>query len=179
MNAASVYHMAGSWSQSLDISVDSDLDISQFCIMTLIHWISLRYFIQIKSSAFQSSVSTPFCSNLSTANLHLYHFSFIASVHFKLTLSLSCGWSISPNSASHPETKPCILSCPQLSQKWLTPGFSLANVQNGFFNAFFWYVCVSPPMSCASLWLKNLLGFYWKKNFQEYRSFFCYLFLPS
>lgn len=33
----------------------AQLDISQFRIMTLIHWISLRYFIQIKSSAFQSS----------------------------------------------------------------------------------------------------------------------------
>lgn len=35
MNAASVYHFAGSWSQSVDLSIDSQLDISQPHIMSL------------------------------------------------------------------------------------------------------------------------------------------------
>lgn len=37
MNAASAYRFAASWSQSLDISSDSKLDISQLHIMSLIH----------------------------------------------------------------------------------------------------------------------------------------------
>lgn len=123
MNTALVYQLAGSWSQFLDTSVDSQLDISQFQIMTLIHWISLRHFIQIKSSAFQCSVLTPCHSNLSTANLHLSHF-----FHNFCTLQtniLSYGSSISPNSASLLETN----HIPSLVFSWLRGGWLLALAQ--------------------------------------------------
>lgn len=85
----------------LDTSVDSQLDISQFHITTLIHWIHKGISSKSNHLLFQSSMSTPCLSNLSTANLHLYHFSFIASVQLKLTLSLSYGSSISPVFLKH------------------------------------------------------------------------------
>ena len=158
-----VYHFAGSWSQSLDILVGTQLDISQPHIMSLIHWILLRLFMQIKSSAFQSNVSTPFCSNFSTANWYLYCYCFLLSVHFKPTLHSRVG--------ACPRTllvflKQICISCLVLS--WLGSDWLLAVAQqcNNIANMalqshVFVCVCLRPLFQCSSLWFNNLLGFYW------------------
>lgn len=156
MNTVYVYHFAGSWSQSLDISVDSQLDISQPRIVSLIHCLPLTFLFKWNNLLSQSNVSAPFYWNFTTAHLHLCHSSFLASVHFN---TLSSGWSMSPNSASLCETRLYLLSCPQPVGKCLTP--STITVQK---RVILVCVCLSPPFRCASLWFNNLLRFYWRNK---------------
>lgn len=79
----------------------------------------------------------------------------------------------------YPQTLPVFLKQNHVSRlvfSWLRGGWLLALAQQldsykdcskGVFFKYILlvYACVSPPMQCAKMWLKNLLGFYWKKNF--------------
>lgn len=122
-------------------------------------------------------LSSPVCQHLATHLVNSQFSSLALFFHNFCTLQTN---TLCLTVQVYHQTLPVFLnqnyvSC--LVFSWLRDGWLLALAQQlhsqpqGLFKRVFFkyillvYACISTPVHCANLWLKNLLGFNWKKNF--------------